>query len=410
MKKTLIKKYAKLIAVQGIGLRKGQQVVVRAPVFASDFVELLVEQLYKSGASRVSVDWNDGNLLKTKLKYESKKSLQELPNWVVEKAKYGCENKVASISISSNDPDGLKGIDFRKMQVMRMSMLPLKKYNEPYMASQIQWCVAAIPNPKWAKKVFPDLKTNQAVEALWKAILDANRVYEDNDPIEAWKEHSNKIHARAKILNDYQFKTLKYKSSNGTDLEIGLVDNHIWAGGSEGNVGDLPEFNPNMPTEEIFTMPHKYKVNGIVYSTKPLSYQGVLIEDFYLVFKDGKVIEAKAKKGQEALDAMLNTDATSRYIGEVALVEYHSPISQSNIIFYNTLFDENASCHLALGAAYTMNVEGGTTASKEKLEEIGCNDSMIHVDFMVGSKDLSIIGITKDGKEVTIFKDGDFAL
>ena len=410
MKKTLIKKYAKLIATQGIGLRKNQEVVVYCPVAGYEFAELLVVELYKAGASRVRVEFSDTNIMKERYKYESIKTLKTLPEWLVSRAKYGSENKVASISISSADPDGMKGIKPEKIKAAMLAMLPIKKYNEDYMASRIQWCVVAIPNPKWAKKVFPGLKTKQAVEALWKAILDANRVYEDNDPIEAWKEHSKNLHSRAKVLNDYQFEKLRYKANNGTNLEIGLVENHIWAGGSEGNVDDIPEFNPNMPTEEIFTMPHKYKVNGIVYSSKPLSYHGVLIEDFYLVFKDGKVVEAKAKKGQEVLDTMLNSDANSRYIGEVALVPYHSPISQSNIIFYNTLFDENASCHIALGAAYTMNVVGGTTASKEKLEEIGCNDSMIHVDFMIGTKDLSIIGVTKDGKEVVIFKDGDFAL
>ena len=278
------------------------------------------------------------------------------------------------------------------------------------MSSMVQWCVVAIPNPKWAKKVFPELSKKQAVEALWDAILKANHVTLDNDPVKEWQEHDNNLHARATLLNDFNFKELRYKSSNGTDFTVGLVNNHIWAGGSEGNVGDVPEFNPNMPTEEIFTMPHKDKVNGKVVSTKPLSYQGNLIEDFYVVFKDGEVVEYGAKKGEEVLKALLSVDAGAKRLGEVALVPYHSPISQSNILFYNTLFDENASCHLAFGNAYTMNIKDGVTSKEEDLIPLGYNKSLIHVDFMIGSKDLSIVGVKQDGTEVAVFVDGDFAI
>ena len=411
MNKTLIRKYAKVIANKGIGLRKGQQVVVNAPVSAADFVEVLVEELYKCKASRVHVEWSNQKIMKTKLKYESEKTLSELPNYIVEKAKYTYENRIARISISSSDPDGMKGVDFNKLKITRKASACLNKYlSDPYMASLVQWCVVAIPNKAWAKKVFPNLSAAKAVEALWDAILKANHVTKDNDPVKEWQEHDDNLHARANLLNKYNFKELRYKSANGTDFTVGLVQKHIWAGGSEGNVDDIPEFNPNMPTEEIFTMPHKDKVNGKVVSTKPLSYQGNLIENFYLIFKDGEVIEAKAEKGQEALDSLLSTDEGARRLGEVALVPYHSPISESNILFYNTLFDENASCHLAFGNAYTMNIEGGVTADEDDLIPLGYNKSLVHVDFMIGTSDLSIIGVTQDDKEVAVFVDGDFAI
>ena len=411
MKKSLIKKYARVIANKGIGLREGQQVVVNAPVSAYEFVELLVEELYKCKASRVEVQWSDAAIMKAKYKYESEETLKELPKHVKEKAKYTYRNRIARISISSSDPDGMKGIDFNKLKISRKASAPLNKYlSDPYMASLVQWCVAAIPNPKWAKKVFPNLTTAKAMDALWDAILKANYVLEDNDPVKAWQEHDDYLHEKAELLNSYNFKKLIYKASNGTDFEIGLVDNHIWAGGSEGKIDDIPEFNPNMPTEEIFTMPHKHQVNGKVVSTKPLSYQGVLIENFYFIFKDGKVVEAKAEKGQEALDSMLSVDEGSKMLGEVALVPYHSPISESNILFYNTLFDENASCHLALGNAYSMNIKDGTITPEEQLKPLGYNSSLIHVDFMIGTSDLSIKGVLQDGQVIDVFLNGDFAI
>ena len=367
MNKKLIQKYANVIANKGIGLRKGQQVCIYAPTSAYEFVEILVKELYKCNASKVLIEWSNANILKSKIKYESEESLKELPRYQISKSKYFYDNRIARISISSANPDGLKGIDFNKLKIANKAKAKLDKYlHEPYMASKVQWCVVAIPNATWAKKVFPNLSKCKAIDALWDAILKANHVTLTNDPIKEWIEHDNNLHQKATLLNEYNFKYLKYKSKNGTDFKIGLVKNHIWAGGSEGNVADIPEFNPNMPTEEVFTMPHNKQVDGIVYATKPLSYQGNLIEDFYLEFKDGEVINYDAKKGKDALKALLETDSGSKRLGEVALVPYHSPISQSNILFYNTLFDENASCHLALGNAYSMNIEGGVDAKEEE--------------------------------------------
>lgn len=411
MNKKLIQKYANVIANKGIGLRKGQQVCIYAPTSAYEFVEILVKELYKCNASKVLIEWSNANILKSKIKYESEESLKELPRYQISKSKYFYDNRIARISISSANPDGLKGIDFNKLKIANKAKAKLDKYlHEPYMASKVQWCVVAIPNATWAKKVFPNLSKCKAIDALWDAILKANHVTLTNDPIKEWIEHDNNLHQKATLLNEYNFKYLKYKSKNGTDFKIGLVKNHIWAGGSEGNVADIPEFNPNMPTEEVFTMPHNKQVDGIVYATKPLSYQGNLIEDFYLEFKDGEVINYDAKKGKDALKALLETDSGSKRLGEVALVPYHSPISQSNILFYNTLFDENASCHLALGNAYSMNIEGGVDAKEEDLIPLGYNKSIVHVDFMIGNSDLSIIGVKENNEEEVVFENGDFKI
>ncbi|MDY2888241.1 MAG: aminopeptidase [Candidatus Caccosoma sp.] len=411
MNKKLIQKYANVIANKGIGLRKGQQVCIYAPTSAYEFVEILVEELYKCNASKVLIEWSNASILKSKIKYESEESLKELPRYQISKAKCFYDNRIARISISSANPNGLKGIDFNKLKIANKAKAKLDKYlHEPYMASKVQWCVVAIPNAAWAKKVFPNLSKSKAIDALWDAILKANHVTLTNDPVKEWVEHDNNLHQKATLLNKYNFKYLKYKSKNGTDFKIGLVKNHIWAGGSEGNVDDIPEFNPNMPTEEVFTMPHNKQVDGIVYATKPLSYQGNLIEDFYLEFKDGEVINYDAKKGKDALKALLETDSGSKRLGEVALVPYHSPISQSNILFYNTLFDENASCHLALGNAYSMNIEGGVDAKEDDLIPLGYNKSIVHVDFMIGSSDLSIIGVKENNEEVVVFENGDFKI
>jgi len=277
------------------------------------------------------------------------------------------------------------------------------------MGSKSQWTIVAAPNPVWAMKVFPGLEETEAVEALWKAILEASRVTEDNNPVEEWNQHNEIIFKHNQILNNYNFDTLHFTNKLGTNLTIRLVDNHIWAGGGE-HTPDGLLFNPNIPTEENFTMPHRHGVNGKVVATKPLEYQGKLIEDFWLEFKDGKVVAYDAKVNKDILENLLKFDEGSSYLGEIALISYDSPISNSGILFYNTLFDENASCHLALGRAYTINVKGGTEMSLEDLKAIGYNHSMAHSDFMFGSSDLQVTGITKEGMKVVIFKNGDFVI
>lgn len=410
MKKSLLKKYAKLVAQKGVSVEKNQPVRINASIESHEFVEMLVEACYKAGASKVVVDWSDDVISKAEYKYMKVKDLCEVPEYVIAKSEYFVEKRFARVSISSKDPDSLKGVNLEKLRKANIAFSSkLEKYSEPYMASKIQWCVIAIPNYKWAKKVFPQYSKKKAFEELWKAILACSRVTEDNDPVVEWENHDQRLLKYATQLNEYNFKALKYQSSNGTDFTIELAPNHIWAGGAEANENGTI-FNPNIPTEEVFTMPLKTGVNGKVVSTKPLSVNGNLVENFSLTFKDGRVEEFSAEKGYDVLESLLNTDEGARRLGEVALVPYNSPISQSNILFYNTLFDENASCHLALGRAYSMNVKGGPDMSKEELSNIGANQSFIHVDFMIGAKDLSIVGITQDNKEIPVFINGDWAI
>lgn len=411
MEKTRLKKYANLIAVRGVNVQKNQPVVISAPVYCHDFVQLLTEALYKQKASQVFVDYYDPYIQKLKINHESQKILSELPDYLVSQAKYRYDRNVCRISLSSPDFNASKGLNFQKLRLHNKALEPLSKYtHEPFLASLRQWCVVAVPNEKWAKKVFPNLSCKKAMESLWDEIFKAVHITKENDPVKEWEKHDAMLKEKGELLNQYQFEKLKYFSSNGTNFEVGLVEKHIWIGGADGGENNIPVFDANMPTEEVFTMPHKDKVNGKVVATKPLLYQGHLIEDFYLVFKDGKVIEAQAKKGQDALQALLDTDEGSRSLGEVALVPYHSPISLSGILFYNTLFDENASCHLALGEAYVTNIENGVAMSQEELYAKGYNHSLNHVDFMIGSKDMKIVGVLSDQTEVTIFENGDYAI
>ncbi len=405
-----LEKFAELAVRIGANVQKDQLVYINSSTEIREFTREIVKQAYLAGAKSVVVNWNDDYVSKYGYEYKSLETLQIFPDWLVDKYKYFIEKGGCAISIASPTPGLNSDLDPKKLQAAGMaSSKALTFYYDHMMSSKSQWCVIAAPNKIWAKKVFPNLNEDQAVNALWDAILDASRVLEDNDPIQEWHKHNDLMLKHNQILNDYNFDTLYFKNSVGTDISIKLVDNHIWAGGGE-LTPDGILFNPNIPTEENFTMPHKYGVNGKVVATKPLNYQGKLIEDFWLEFKDGKVINYGAAKNKDILENLLNFDEGSRYIGEIALISYDSPISNSGILFYNTLFDENASCHMALGRAYTINIKDGTTMSMEELKEKGYNNSMSHSDFMFGSKDLSVIGKTKDGKEVVIFKDGNFVI
>jgi aminopeptidase len=301
-----------------------------------------------------------------------------------------------------SDVNPMKMMIAQKAANEKMSFL--RKYT---MSNGGQWTVIAAPNYEWAKKVFPDAKFSEVVDKLWDAILAASRVREDNDPVQEWTEHMERLAAHNKKLNEYNFQKLNFKNDLGTDLEVKLVENHIWGGGGEIAQNGV-YFAPNIPTEETFSMPHKDGVNGKVVSTKPLNYSGKLIEGFWLEFKDGKVVKYHADKEEDALKSLLELDEGSSRLGEVALISHDSPISNTNILFYNTLFDENASCHLALGNAYTMNIKDGHKLSEEELIKKGYNKSMTHVDFMFGSADMKVIGTTQDGKEVTVFEKGNF--
>ncbi|KFZ26348.1 MAG: Aminopeptidase 2 [Candidatus Izimaplasma bacterium HR2] len=406
----ILEKYAKLIVEVGANVQKDQYVAINSSTETKELARLLVKAAYKAGAKRVDVQWSDNYVTRTNYDFMSVETLEDIPEWSIDKVKWFMDNNGCVISITSPIPGLNAGVDQMKMQKAGIArMKAFKFYQDHMMGNHAQWCVVAAPNKVWAKKVFPNLKEDEAVEALWDAILQASRVTETNDPIEEWANHNKSMLAHNKILNDYNFDTLHFTNSLGTDLHVKIVENHIWAGGGE-NSSKGVYFNPNIPTEENFTMPEKLGVNGKVVSTKPLNYQGNLIEDFWLEFKDGKVINFDAKKNRDTLNSLLETDEGSKYLGEVALISYDSPISNSNILFLNTLFDENASCHLALGRAYPMNVKGGTKMTDKELAKAGSNQSMVHVDFMFGSKDLQVEGTLKDGSKVTIFTDGDFVI
>lgn len=408
MKKSLLKKYAELIVKTGVNIKKGQDVIIMAALDQPQFVEYVVEWCYKCKANSVRVEWSHDPLTKLSYKYRSFASLCEVPNWRIEKAKYEVETNPAMIYLLSEDPDGLKGIDQAKVAKVKMAVYPILKPYRDQRENKYQWCIAGVPSVAWAKKVFPTLSKTKAVEALWEAILKTSRAYNDN-PIQAWKEHNANLKQKVAYLNSLDLDYLHYTSSNGTDFKVWMLDKAMWLAGSETGLETKIEYCPNIPSEECFITPLKGKAEGVVYSSKPLSYQGQLIQDFSIRFENGKAVEVHAKENEELLKHMIGMDEGASYLGECALVPFDSPINNTNILFYNTLYDENASCHLALGRGFSNCIKDYEQYSKEQFDEMGVNDSMIHVDFMIGTKDLNIIGYTKDGKQVQIFKDGNWA-
>ncbi len=407
MRKTQLKRYAKLIAKTGLNVKKGQTVFIEASLDQPEFVTMVVEECYKAGASEVYVDWAHQPVTKLNSNYRTLESLSTLKPWVKEKLAFKAENYSCRLFIESDDPDGLNGVDQEKMSKARQATYPQIKPYVKKMENRHQWCIAAVPGKAWAKKVFPDLPVNKAVEEMWKVILHTSRA-DGKNPIAAWKEHNADLDARCEYLNNLGLKYLKYKSANGTDLQVELNEDGVFAGGNEKTLKGRV-FNPNIPTEEVFTSPKAGAVEGIVYSTKPLSYMGELIENFSVRFENGKAVEVKAEKGEELLKKMISMDEGAAMLGEVALIPYDSPINESGVLFYNTLFDENASCHLALGTGFNECLKGYEKYTDEECKKRGINDSMIHVDFMIGSRDMDIVGITKSGESVQIFKNGNWA-
>lgn len=406
----LLEKLAELAVKVGANVQKDQLVAINSSTENRELARKIVKHAYLAGAKKVYVNWNDEYVSKYGLIHRSEESLKEVPDFFIGKYKNFIKENGCSISIASPIPGLNKDVSPKKLQVSGMAFSKaLTFFYDHMMASKSQWSIIAAPNRIWAEKVFPGFKGDEAVNKLWDAILEASRVTLDNDPIAEWTEHNDRLLKHNTVLNDYRFDTLYFKNSLGTDISVKLVKDHIWAGGGEFTPGGIL-FNPNIPTEENFTMPHKYGVNGKVVATKPLNYQGKLIEDFWIEFKDGKVTDYDAKVNKEVLENLINYDEGSSYLGEIALISYDSPISNSGILFFNTLFDENASCHMALGRAYPTNIVNGPDLSKEELEEKGSNNSMSHSDFMFGSKDLSVYGITEKGDKVEIFKDGNFII
>ena len=403
-----LEKYARLVVKTGVNIQKDQILVVNSPIECADFARKIAKEAYAAGAKDVVVSWNDEKLSKIRFTDAPDKVFDEFPNWRKEMYLGYAKEGAAFVSIAASDPEILKDVNpDRIARMQKVSGNALKEYRERMMNNKNTWCVVSIPTVSWAKKIFPQLSEAEAVARLWDAILETVRVG-DGDPIAAWQSHLKTLTKSKELMNEYNFTRLHYKNALGTDLTVELPKGHIWLSGAE-FTPDGREFVANMPTEEVFTLPKKHGVNGTVVSSKPLNYHGNLIEDFKLTFKDGKVIEYSAKKGQSILEKLLTADESAAYLGEVALVPHDSPISNLNILFYNTLFDENASCHLAFGKAYPVCIAGGDKMDESALEAAEVNDSLIHEDFMIGTADLEITGITQDGKEVAVFKNGNFA-
>lgn len=406
MKKSVLRQYARLIVRCGVNVQKGQEVIVYAELDQPEFVQMVVEEAYKAKAKKVSVEWSYQPLLKYHVRYQSLKTLGTVEAWQEAKQQHMVDTVPCRIHLISDDPDGLKGINMKKHAKARQMRYPILKPYLDKLEGVEQWCIAAVPGVAWAKKVFPGCSKNQAVEKLWQAILSTSRV--DEDPIKAWEAHNASLKARCDYLNSLQIESLHYTADNGTDLTVGLIAEGRFCGGGETSRQNV-YFNPNIPSEECFISPKRGVAEGIVYSTKPLSYQGQLIDEFYLRFENGKVVESKAKQGDELLNTLISMDEGSAYLGECALVPEKSPIAESGLLFYNTLFDENAACHLAIGSGYIDTLQDYHNRTLEECHQLGINESMIHEDFMIGCDTMNIDATTRDGKTVPIFRNGNWA-
>ena len=408
MKKTVLKGYARLIARTGAAVQKGQPVIIVAGLEQPEFIELLAAECYRAGASEVEVDWRHQPLTRLAVRYKSAKKLGEVKAWEEEKQRWQTEALPARIVVLSEDPDGLAGIDQAKyaagMQARYQKLRPYIDARE----NREQWCIAAVPGEKWAKKVFPELPKGRAVERLWEAILSCSRALE-GDPLENWRLHDLDIKARAEALNAMGLTALEYRDPNGTELRVGLIPEALFLGGAERCPVNGVEYNPNIPSEELFVTPRAGDAEGVVHATRPLAVQGVLIEDFWLRFEGGRVVALHAEKNEDALRPLRDLAEGAAMLGECALVPYESPIRESGILFYNTLFDENAACHLALGRGYSTNIRDYEKYSLDELRAMGVNDSMVHEDFMIGSAELDITGLTASGERLPIFRSGGWA-
>ena len=404
-----IEKYVELILKVGLKIKDGDKLVVRCPIEARDFAVECTRKAYELGAGEVVVDYRDQLISRLKYENESLDVLTDIPKHKVDKENYYMEKKAKYLSVTGSDPDAFKGVDAEKLFKSNLAnSKALRDFSAKMMANYVSWIVVGASIPSWATKVFPDLEEGEAVRRLWFEIFNSVRLFEE-DPIKALENHVDNLNRYSKFLNDAKFEKLIYKSQKGTDLEVGLPKGYIFAGAGDVN-SDGEEFIANMPSEEVFSAPRLDGVNGKVYSTLPLNYNGNLIEDFYLVFKDGEVVDYDARAGKEYLKNILDTDEGAKRLGEVALVSYNTPISMRKVLFYNTLYDENASCHFALGKSYPTCLEGGEKLSIEELKERGMNDSLTHVDFMVGDETTEIIGVKENGDQVQIFKEGNFVI
>lgn len=402
--KTLIG-FARLTLKYGVNIQKGQGLELACPVELDDAAVAFTKAAYEMGASVVRIRWEDDRISRLNLLHADVNELSTVPKWIVDSKNELVKKNFCYVAIAAEDPAAFTGVPDERVAVFsRARRKALKGFSESVMVNDIRWCVISLPTQKWAEKVFPESKN--ALLDLENAIIKTMRL-DTPDPDKAWEEHIASLSKRATMLTENDFDRLEFKNGKGTDLSLGLADGHVWLSAKE-RAKDNVYFMANMPTEEVFTAPHRARVDGIVYSSLPLSYNGQIIDDFSLRFKKGKIVDFTAKVGYDALKSLIETDAGTKRLGEVALIGKNSPIAKSGILFYNTLFDENASCHIAIGKAYPTTVSGGAKQTKSVLKARGVNDSVEHVDFMIGTADMTIFGVKKDGTKVLLFKDGEW--
>lgn len=407
--KLLDKKYAELLIGTGVNVQKGQTLIINADPLHYEFVEVLTETAYEKGARKVIIEFGSEALSRLHYKYRSLEDVTEVAAWEVAKYDSYLSEDLCKLALRSPNPGIMDDVDSKVISAATQARgIALERYQRYSMNSEGQWLVCAYPTLAWAQKVFPDLDAQEAYDKLYDQILYASRVSADNDPAQEWVAHNAQLAKQNEALNAYDFSSVHFKNGLGTDITVGLVEGHIWSGGDKPGLNGIP-FNANIPTEESFTTPDRLRVDGVVFNSLPLNNNGRLIDKFWLKFEHGLVVDFDAQVGKEALEELLNTDENSRRIGEIALVSFDSPISNLGTLFYNTLFDENASCHLALGRGYPL-IENGGKMSKQELLDKGINQALIHVDFMFGTQDLKAVGITKGGKEVDVIVSGNIIL
>ena len=407
--KEILRSYAHLIVCSGANVRPGQTVLLNIAVEQSEFASMLTEECYRAGAKRVDVEWQCDTVSRLHFEYAAQETLSEVREWEEAKARQMTVDYPCCIFVESEDPDAMAGISPDKLSAVEQSRATMLKPYHDAIDGRHQWCIAAIPSEKWAKKCFPGDTTERAMEKLWDAVLKTVRIDGVNDPVAAWKAHTDFISEKAAWLNAQGFCQLRYHSANGTDFHVELIPDAHWEGAADVNSRNGASYIPNMPTEEIFTSPLAGSCGGTLVATRPLSWNSQLIENFSITFEDGRAISCKAEKGQALLEKMLTMDECANMLGEVALVPKESLVNACGFLFYSTLFDENACCHVALGAGYKEVLPGGNELSVAEAKERGINDSIIHVDFMVGSDDLAVDGVRPDGSSVPIFRSGTWA-